>query len=187
MEGRQMAGGREFSSSRFKELVLLLAWRSKDDPLMSRVKLNKLLYQSDFEAFRLLGRSITGATYVRGEFGPMAAELPWAEERLGERGYLSYRTQESGPYPQKVPVAHEGADEAQFSDEELEIARRAVAELADYGGKAASEWSHEESAGWRLRENDEVITYESGLIDTGRKLDPERLQLLREYIATLPA
>src|SRR5436190_18592845 len=117
-----MAGNREFDSGRFKELVLYLTERSSEeiDPRMSRVKLNKLLYRSDFEAFRLLGRSITGATYIRGEFGPMAAELPQAEERLGERGYLSWRTKEAGPYSQKIPVAHGGADEAQFSEEELQ-------------------------------------------------------------------
>ena len=182
-----MAGRREFNPAKFNELVLLLVNLSTEDPRLSRVKLNKLLYRSDVEAFRLLGQSISGATYIRGEYGPMAAELPWAEERLGERGYLSYRAEQAGPYPQKVPVAHEGADETQFSEDELAIAKRAVEELRDYGGKAVSDWSHEESAGWRLRKDDEVITYESSLIDTTRRLDPERLQLLREYVATLPA
>ena len=111
-----MAGGREFDSGKFNELVLLLVNLSAEDPRMSRVKLNKLLYRSDFEAFRLLGQSVTGAAYVHGEHGPMAAELPFAEERLGERGYLSYQIKQAGPRPQKMPVAHEGADETQFSD-----------------------------------------------------------------------
>ena len=36
------------------------------------VKLNKLLYRADFEAFRLLGHPITGETYEKQEFGPVA-------------------------------------------------------------------------------------------------------------------
>src|SRR6059036_264940 len=100
-----MAGRTEFNSGKFKELVLLLAKRSDDDPRMSRVKLNKLLYLADFEAFRRLGKSITGATYIRGEHGPMAAELPGAEQELGRSGYLTWRTEPAGPYEQKIPVA----------------------------------------------------------------------------------
>jgi hypothetical protein len=180
-----VAGRVEFNPAKFNELVLLLARRSADDPRMSRVKLNKLLYRSDFEAFRLLGRSITGAAYVRGEHGPMAAELPWAEERLGERGYLTWRHEQAGPHEQKIPVAIEDPDESQFSDDELAIIERALLELAPYGGKGASDWSHEESAGWRVRGDDEAITYESGLIDTQTPLDKQRLAVLREHVASL--
>jgi hypothetical protein len=182
-----MAGRTEFNSGKFKELVLLLAERSKDDSLMSRVKLNKLLYRSDFEAFRLLGRSITGAKYVRGEHGPMAYELPRAEEELGKRGYLSWEQRAAGPYTQYVPIANEPADATQFSPEEMLIIERALQELAPLGGKGASLWSHEESAGWRIRGDGEEITYESGLIDTTTPLDHERLGLLRQYVATLRA
>jgi hypothetical protein len=179
-----MAGRTDFNPGRFNELVLVFADRSKDDPRISRVKLNKLLYRADFEAFRLLGRSITGATYVRGEFGPMAAELPGAEKELGRRGLLAWRREAAGTNKQKIPIAVEGADETQFSEQELEIITRTLAELAEHGGKGASDWSHEESAGWRLKPDGAEITYESGLIDN-RPLDPDRLEALREYVAML--
>lgn len=162
-----MAGGREFDRSRFKELVLLLVDRSEGDPRKSRVKLNKLLYYSDFEAFRLLGRSITGARYVKGEHGPMAAELPIAEEELGRSGYLEWRLEPAGPYEQKVPVAKEPADTARFSEAELKIIDAALAELALHGGKGAREWSHEQSAGWNVaREYGDDIDYGSTFIST---------------------
>lgn len=159
-----MAGGREFESGKFKELVLLLAWKSKADPLISRVKLNKLLYRADFEAFRLLGKSITGARYIRGEHGPMAEQLPGAEIELGKSGLLSWRQEEVGPYAQKVPVALEVPDETQFSKAELAIVDAALAELAEHGGRAAREWSHKHSAGWRLVGDREEIPYETVII-----------------------
>jgi len=180
-----MAGGIEFNPGKFNELVMLVVELSSDDPRMSRVKLNKLLYRADSEAFRVLGQSISGATYVHGEFGPMAAELPFAEERLAERGYLSYSIDESGPFPRKVPEvpAGEGADRRQFSDKELEIVSRAVRELADLGGKAASDWAHEEWAGWRLTGDNEVIPYDTVII-ASEPAPAKTLDRLRERVLT---
>src|SRR5262245_55681451 len=53
-----MAGRTEFSSKKFKELVLYLALQSRADKQFGMVKLNKLLYLCDFEAYRVLGHSI---------------------------------------------------------------------------------------------------------------------------------
>jgi hypothetical protein len=165
-----MAGGREFSSGKFKELILLFAERSAADPVMrsrmSRVKLNKLLYLADFEAFRLLGHSITGATYVRGEHGPMAYELPLAEDELGRGGLLSWRVEQlADGVSQKVPVAEQAADPSVFESDELPIIEYALKELAEHGGKAAADWSHDDSVGWRLAKEDlERIPYETSII-----------------------
>jgi hypothetical protein len=169
-----MAGGREFDPGKFKEMVLFFAERSAPevDPRMSRVKLNKLLYRADFEAFRLLGQSITGETYIWGEFGPMASHLPMAETELGNRGYLEYELDKSGPQDRKVPIAREPSDPLQFEPEERVVMEAALVELADRGGKAASAWSHEESVGWRLRDEhpeirEEPIPYEIDLVASG--------------------
>jgi uncharacterized phage-associated protein len=161
-----VAGRTEFNPAKFKELVLLLAERSVDDPLMSRVKLNKLLYYADFESYRRRGRSITGATYVKGEFGPMAAELPGAEKELGRAGYLTWRTDETGPHPRKIPVALEKADETQFIEEELGLVSDALMDLKDLGGAGARDWSHNNSAGWNLVEDEAPIPYSTTFIST---------------------
>jgi Protein of unknown function (DUF4065) len=161
-----MAGRVEFSSGKFKELVLLFTDRSADDPLMSRVKLNKLLYYADFEAYRRLGHAITGATYVKGEFGPMAAELPLAEEELGRAGYLTWRIDESGSHVRKIPVAREKPDEGQFAGEELDIVAEALFELKELGGAGARDWSHKNSAGWNLVEDEAPIPYSTAFIST---------------------
>jgi len=62
--------------------VLYLSQRSADDPGFGMVKLNKLLYRADFEAYRLLGHSITGAVYEKQDFGPVARPLPIALDEL---------------------------------------------------------------------------------------------------------
>ncbi len=173
-----MPGGTEYNAGKFKELVLFLAEASEEDEGFGMVKLNKLLYRADFESFRLLGHPITGATYEKQEYGPVARELPLALDELARAGYLTWHRLESGPYTRKVPSAIERADAAQFTDEELAIIGTTLDELAAHGGKSVSRWSHEESAGWRAKELGEAIPYETAIIDP-TPADPEIVAALR--------
>jgi hypothetical protein len=181
-----MAGRRTYNGARFKELVLHISQASlkAGDEGFGMVKLNKLLYRADFEAFRLLGRSITGATYERQDYGPVARELPLALDDLARTGYLVWRHVPTGPYTRDVPEAVEQPDLRLFTPEELAIVSSALEELGPYGGRGASEWSHEESAGWRVEKNGEELSYSSGLIDV-KPLDPEALNALRDRVLKL--
>ena len=163
----------KFNRGKFKEMVLYFAERSaelKDDGF-GMVKLNKLLYRADFEAYRTLGHAITGETYERQEFGPVARDLPIVLDELGASGRLRWEHIPAGPHIRDVPNAldHDEAapDWRVFSKDELSVMERALTELATLGGKAASDWSHEQSAGWNLaREDGDEIAYRTALIST---------------------
>jgi Protein of unknown function (DUF4065) len=73
-----MAKPMYFNRGKFKELVIYLcaAAEQAGDEGFGMVKLNKLLYRADFEAYRLLGHSVTGETYEKQEYGPVARDLP---------------------------------------------------------------------------------------------------------------
>jgi hypothetical protein len=162
-----MAGGTDFKSGKFKELVLYLAQSSADDKGFGMVKLNKLLFRADTEAFRLLGASITGETYMKQEFGPVAGMLPIALDELAGRGYIVWQHPDrGGGFASDVPAALEPPDLESFSTDELEVIDRALAELSPHGGKSVSEWSHQESAGWIGVEIGQEIPYIASLIDT---------------------
>jgi hypothetical protein len=177
-----MAGGAEFNRQRFKELVLMLSQASAGDPGFGMVKLNKLLYWSDFEAYRLLGRSITGETYEKQEFGPVARDLPIVLDELASDGYLVWQHFPRGDFVRDVPAAQEPPDERQFSADELRIIRRALEELAGHGGKSVSEWSHADSAGWNVaREFGDTIEYGSAFISTER-IPGEDLERAKDYV-----
>lgn len=169
----------ELNRGKFKELVLFLAERSGDDPRMSRVKLNKLLYRADFEAYRILGSSITGATYLRGEHGPMAEYLPLAEEELGRAGLIGWRVDDTGTHDRKVPLAKQAADRSLFTPDELQLIERVLEELLPHGGRSVSEWSHKESAGWNLVKDNEPIPYSTAFIST-KPIPAEDIERARE-------
>jgi hypothetical protein len=76
------------------------------------------------------------------------------------------------------------ADMSAFSADERQVIENTLRELAAYGGKSASEWSHEESAGWNVvREYGEAIDYASTFISTA-PIPPEDLERARQFVHT---
>jgi Protein of unknown function (DUF4065) len=183
-----MAGGIEFNRGKFKELVLYLAQVAErvDDEGFGMVKLNKLLYHADFEAFRLLGRSITGATYEKQEWGPVARALPIVLDELAAQGRLRWEFILRGPHTSKVPMV-EASEEASpdvgvFAADEHKVIENTLQALATYGGKTASDWSHEQSAGWNLASEDgQVIEYDTTFISTD-PIPPEDVERAEQYV-----
>ena len=55
----------EQNDTKLKELILYICEKSKDDPNFDMDKLNWLLYNIDFEAYKKFGKSITGSVYIR--------------------------------------------------------------------------------------------------------------------------
>lgn len=154
----------EFNRGKFKELVLYLSQASSEDEGFGMVKLNKLLYRADFEGFRLLGTPITGETYVKQEYGPVAADLPIILDELAASGYIIWEHPERGPFKRDVPSAAAKPDMKAFTEPELEIINRTLDELSAHGGKSVSEWSHETSVGWQVMQLTEPIPYETALL-----------------------
>jgi hypothetical protein len=183
-----MAGGIDFNRGKFKELVVFFAAEAErtGDEGFGMVKLNKLLYRCDFEAYRLLGRSITGETYEKQEFGPVARDLPIVLDDLARDGRLAWHRIPRGPRTRKVPRLTDDpdavADTSQFAPEEWQVIRHTLSELFSYGGKSASDWSHEQSAGWNaVPEYGNVIEYSSAVISI-EPIPPEDLRRGREYL-----
>lgn len=77
-----------YSEEKLRELILYIAYKSKADPRCGAVKLNKLLYYADFTAYRLLGRSITGAEYQHLQEGPAPRRGLPAQEKLKRDGAI---------------------------------------------------------------------------------------------------
>jgi hypothetical protein len=183
-----MAGGIAFDRGKFKELVVYFAEQSEraNDEGFGMVKLNKLLYRADFLSFLQLGRAITGAVYEKQEFGPVARNLLIVLDELAAHGRLYWQHIPRGPYIRKVPTAYPDdyarPDLTQVSPAELSVMKRTLRELATYGGKRASAWSHEQSAGWNLaREYGDVIDYGSEFISTDR-IPQQDLERARQFV-----
>jgi uncharacterized phage-associated protein len=146
------------------ELMLYVAARSESDPAMGAVKLNKVLYHSDFRAFLELGHPITGHRYVKLPHGPTPTSLLSVRNELVATGQAEVRKTDVGATkPQERLVALRRAATKAFTKQELAIVNAVLNELADMHGMALSRDSHKEP-GWQMAAINEPIPYETAFI-----------------------
>ena len=154
----------EFQEEKFRELILYIAERSAGDPRFGAVKLNKILYYSDFNAYRRLGASITGATYQKLPEGPAPREMLPQREILINDGRIEI---EHRPYfnevQQRINVRKKSNYE--FSGEERAIVNEVIEFMGPMSGREASDYSHRE-LGWLLAELGEEIPYETAWLSS---------------------
>ena len=120
------------SGRKLKELMLLIANLSSQDEQFGSIKLNKLLYYGDFEAYRKLEQPITCARYQHLDEGPAPMELLGAQEALVESGDAIIEERYSGGLLQRRIVPQREPDLSLFSKEELDIVRSVVSRFKEF-------------------------------------------------------
>lgn len=164
----------------FKDLILYISARLEDDPAFGETKLNKALFFSDFEAFRLLGEPITGAEYQRNHHGPTARIFTILRDQMVGAEEIETETRIIGGYNQSTlrPLV---TPTTEFTDEQREIIDAVLDQLRKYTNRQASDESHKHAAGWRAMRQGETIPYSSAILDP-TELTYEQLQRLRSRI-----
>lgn len=155
--------GQAGNYKKFKEMIVYFASKSINDPKFGATKLNKLLFYSDFRAYGLRSKSISGVDYYALKMGPVPASRIFLDVRKQLVGDGSVRL-EKVPYfgfSQDKLVAQREADLQLFSDEELRLMDDVLTEFANYDAKDISEESHG-FIGWKIAynsSNDNKIPY----------------------------
>lgn len=147
-----------YDGDKFRRLALYLAGRSGDDPAFGKTKLAKLLFFSDFLAYGELGASITGATYVKYEYGPYPDCLDDEIERIVAAGSGVIARRRYHGLEQRRLTPSGGGDASALPGAERAIADRVLAELRDDDAGSASRRSHLEPA-WQFVDEYEPIPY----------------------------
>jgi hypothetical protein len=170
-----------YEPEKFRELVVYIASRFGDDPPLGDVKLNKILYFSDFLAYNRLGRPITGARYKKEKNGPIATPLIPAREQLVAEHAVNIETKRwpNLRHPQRITRARRQAADV-FSPRELRIVDSVIAELRQATADETSDLSHRRSPGWMLGNLSEDIPYHTALIPPAGPSDAA-VEAAREY------
>lgn len=149
-----------FDRHKLRELVLHIAEASETDPRFGATKLNSLLYFSDFEAFGILGRPITGATYRKLDRGPVPIELLSVLSELEREGEVTRIQRRYLHLTQKRVLPLRSPDLSAFSGAEIAIVDSVIHELRAGNAAQAPALSHIE-VGWQIAGDGEVIPYHS--------------------------
>jgi hypothetical protein len=169
-------------NDKMRELILLICKRSVRDPRFGATKLNKLLFDVDFLAYRRLGKPITGCAYQKLANGPAPLHLVPVRESMIKAGDLKIDVKARGRFHQHRPVALRKAKLNLFTPEEVDLVLGRVLRHWKKNADEISDWSHR-FHGWRDAEIGDTIPYELALLSTrrpttkevqwGRELGPE--------------
>lgn len=156
----------EFDPKKFNELIVYIATRLDSAAALGRVKLAKLLMQSDFGAYERRSVSITGATYEKWEHGHLPQQLLLAQRDLEVAGDIA--TEAVDYYGKKLKriSALREPNLSGFSEDDLADIERAIRRFSHESASYLSELSHLE-VGWRLAKMKEVIPYNTVFLGSG--------------------
>lgn len=138
---------------------------------LTRTKLAKVLWYSDFGAYRDTGQPISGWPYVKQPHGPMPDQMLMLELDLEADGrLLRHREGNATRYSlgtaQADPASGLEPDERAYVDHVLYVYRNAWASFL-------SSKSHEESVGWQAAALNEEIPYSTALLSRAPLTDRE--------------
>ena len=149
----------ERQAQRFRELIVDVAQESADDPNFGAVKLNKILYHSDFRAFERFGLPLTGVRYFRLPFGPAPRSLIPVRRQLEQEGAIRVdRVNLGDDYEQHRTVALREPITALFSEDELALVDEVIRELRPQNAREVSDASHD--VRWRVLNHKDPVPYE---------------------------
>lgn len=148
---------------KYAELIKYISAKSSNDPYFGKTKLFKILFYSDFLAYRELGQSISGDRYVKQTHGPVPTRINYMIKTLVEKEELALSPGYLGTHVQQKPVHLSRPDLSVFSADEIAIVDEVIESLRGKSARQVSELSHE-FIGWKVAEMGMNIPYEIALV-----------------------
>lgn len=152
------SGFRRFEFDRYAAIVI---WFSKSVPTVTQTKLYKLLFYSDYLAFRVDAKSLTGAVYRAMPYGPVPVGFSGLRARMEMEDYIvvnevTYQNGNTGEEFRPGPRAEEPAQA--LTDDDLRILQCVRDRVGGLTPSQISDLSHREAA-WKETPQKQVISY----------------------------
>ncbi|MYC35234.1 MAG: DUF4065 domain-containing protein [Chloroflexi bacterium] len=145
---------------KFIEAVLYIGERSENDPHFGVSKLTRLLYYSDCAVYMLLGRPITGATYLHFPHGPYPENWYQARMIMEQSGAITVlRDSHAQGYHRYGLLTNRPANREMLAAEEMEEMDAQMERFADYSAAAIEDYSQYEAA-WLATEDGQPMSYD---------------------------
>lgn len=145
------------------------------DSALDPIKLNKVLWYSDCMAYLLRGRSITDATYIRKQHGPVPRAQQAAIAHLEDQGSIKvgHASSDNG-FEKRFDVIAE-ADKTRFDGEELAIIDRVFKAVSKKESMEISEQTHGKV--WELAAMNEAVPLYTVFAERLAPINAEHIKL----------
>ena len=147
-----------FDRKKFKSLVHYVCWKCQDPTKLGATKLNKVLWFADVESFVAAGQPLTGAKYVKQQFGPVPAPILPTLRALEHEAKIAIREVEYFGRPKREFFALEKPDLTMFTADEISLVDQIIEIICDHHTAGSiSEATHD--AIWQIAAIGEEIPY----------------------------
>ena len=145
---------------KFIEAALYIGERSENAPYFGVSKLARLLYYSDCGAYILLGRPITGNTYLHFPHGLYPENWYQARMKMEQSGAVTVlRNRHDQGYHRYGLLTNRPANREMLAPGEIEEMDAQSERFADYSAAAIEDYSRYEAA-WLATEDGQPLAYE---------------------------
>lgn len=149
---------------RLREMILYVAQQCASAERFGAIKLNKILWKADFDAFASRGVPITGREYQRLPLGPAPREMPRVYNDMLRDGLIrveniDFGVNEAGEnIVEHRTIALMEPNLNRFDEDDLRFVKAAIAYYWEMNGTETSDDSH--GAAWRTHTNGTLLPYE---------------------------
>ena len=152
------------------QMLLYVAHRLKGDRWNGKTKIHKILFFSDFEAYRQTGRSISGEDYIKYDQGPFLPAIDTTVQKMSNANLAAWAPPNEWDEIQLIPQRSEIPTDL-LTDQEMQIMDSVIQRFWGWTARAVSNRSHR-LFGWLTTPNGQTIPYSSAYVGDPRPLDP---------------
>jgi Protein of unknown function (DUF4065) len=153
-------GDEIMDQEKFRTLVHYVCSKCDDPTKLGATKLNKILWYSERAAYLRLGSSITGAVFVKRQYGPVPRAILPALRELQESNDIVIRETQLFGKPKREFISITEPSLNKFTADEISLVDRVIDEVCfDHTAVSISDKSHDEV--WNLAEIGEEIPLNS--------------------------
>ena len=160
----QLRGGQD----RLRRLIIYIAHRCADAKFFGQIKLNKILWKADFDAFAARGVPVTGRDYQRLPLGPAPKEMKPLYRDMLKDGIITTKRVEFGEdnFGNKITefrtIPLVPADLSLFEPDDIAFVDAAIEYYWDMTGTETSDDSH--GMFWKTHNNGDPLPYELAIL-----------------------
>ena len=148
------------------ELILYVAGKCAADRMFGAIKLNKILWWSDFLAYAQYGRPITGVEYRRLGHGPAPRQfIPVREALVANQDAVVQRQRMLGGFVQERVVPLRDPNMELFTAWQIDLVNQVIGTLQGKSATEVSRLSHGKA--WEIANDGDGIPYEAVFLSDG--------------------
>ena len=129
-------------TKKFKALVHYIIQCRENPAQLGAIRLNKVLWYADVAAYQMYGKSITGSSYVKRQFGPVPKFIRKTLRELEAEGKIHIQ-EPKFPFGVRKFNCLEDADTSSLSSKEQDLAEAVMDEVCNHTASRISELSHD--------------------------------------------